>query len=591
MSFSSDRLAALRHLIQINEGDGFLIPRTDAYQNEQVSPSDERLLWLTNFTGSAGMAIVLKDAAALFVDGRYTLQAQHQVDLNDYAIYPSTDSALFQWFEQNLHSGQKIFYDPWFHTFRDQTRFQRVCEATGASFVPLAQNFIDVLWEDRPASSLQPAYLYEERYAGTSYAEKCHLVSQNLKAQNVDVALISAPESMAWLLNVRGNDIPYTPIPLGFCVIWVDGSVDIFMGAGKIPEDVKHYWGANVRCHLLESLENWLENLDDLNVLADPHRTPLALLQKLENCSVKYHSDPCELPKAIKNQIEIKGARQAHHQDGLAVVRFLSWLSQQIKHKALTEIEAAEKLLFFRQQNALFKDMSFATISAVGPNASIVHYHPTPSTNHSFEKESIYLVDSGGQYMGGTTDITRTVSVGLPSQEQKERFTLVLKGHIALASALFPIGTTGAQLDILARYPLWQVGLDYDHGTGHGVGSYLSVHEGPQRIGKGPSSIVLQPGMIISNEPGYYKANDYGIRIESLVLVVDKGTPLGGERPLLGFETLTQAPIDKTLIDDEMLTDQEREWLNQYHEQVRRTLLPFLDNEEAHWLIQATEPL
>jgi len=591
MSTKSSRLADLRHLLNEWGGDGFLIPRTDAYQGEYVAPCDERLGWLTGFTGSAGMAVVLKEKAALFVDGRYTLQALSQVDTSSFEVCSLVEEPPCTWAKKNLEHGQKIFYDPWLHTHHDKIRAQKVCEAVGASFVRAPQNLIDKLWTDRPSLPNTPVRIHDIAYAGISSEEKRMLVAKSLKEKRANGSILSTLESIAWLLNIRGDDIPNTPVSQGFAMIWDDASMDLFMNPSKISPEVRTYLGNQVQLHDPASLESWLGNLKDKNILIDPTLTPLALLQKLEKCHLIHGTDPCALPKALKNAVEAKGAVQAHIQDGVAVTRFLAWLSKSTLSGTLTELEASEKLLSFRQQAPLFMGVSFDTISATGPHAAIVHYHATPETNRPLERDSIYLVDSGGQYLNGTTDITRTVAIGTPSPEQKDRFTRVLKGHIAIATALFPPGTTGSQLDPLARHALWQAGLDYDHGTGHGVGSYLNVHEGPQRISKAPSTTPLQPGMIVSNEPGYYKTNAYGIRIESLVIVVEKRTPDRGERPLLGFETLTQVPIDRSLIDIGMLTPQECTWLNMHHTHVRETLLPLLDAEDSAWLKEATKEL
>lgn len=590
MPIHTSRLADLRCLLREWGGDGFLIPRTDAYQGEYVAPCDERLAWLTGFTGSAGIAIVLKKKAALFVDGRYTLQAKNQVNLTHYEICSLVDDPPCVWARRHLAEGQKIFYDPWLHTLNDKTHAQKVCEAVGASFIPAPHNPIDKLWADRPSAPLSPILAHEIRYAGVSSEEKRQHIAKILQEKQADGAVLTTPESIAWLLNIRGNDVPHTPVAQGFAVIWADTSVDLFMNPAKISSDMRTYLGHKVRLAEPGSLEEWLGNLKDTTLFIDPSLLPLALFNQLENCHLIKGADPCALPKALKNPIEVMGARQAHIQDGIAVTRFLAWLSHAVLTNTITEMDAAEKLLSFRQQNSL-RDTSFDTISGAGPNGAIIHYKASPETNRILEPDSIYLFDSGGQYLTGTTDVTRTIAIGKPTAEQKDRFTRVLKGHIAIATALFPAGTTGSQLDTLARHALWQAGLDYHHGTGHGVGSYLNVHEGPQRISKSPSSIALQPGMIVSNEPGYYKTNAYGIRIESLVIVVEKGIPQGGEHALLGFETLTQAPIDTSLVEGEMLTLQERAWLNAYHTQVRETLLPHLSAQEGAWLKDATREI
>ncbi|MBM3632116.1 MAG: aminopeptidase P family protein [Alphaproteobacteria bacterium] len=591
MSTAAERLKNLREYLTERGGDGFIIPRTDAYQGEYVAPCDERLAWLTGFTGSAGMAIVLKDKAAIFVDGRYTLQAKNQVDAEFYEICSLENFPPCAWAKKNLQTGQKIFYDPWLHTLNDKIRAQDVCDTVGASFVPITENVIDKLWVDRPSLPSSPVQIHDLIYAGIPASEKRQLVAKTLKEKRANATLITAPDSIAWLLNIRGNDIPHTPIVQAFAMVWEDTRVDLFLNPSKVSPEIKSYLGEDVQIKDVASLENWLHNLKDKTILIDPASTPLTLLHKLEACHLLHSLDPCTLPKAIKNPIEAQGARQAHIQDGVAVTRFLAWLFTTAQTEDLNEANAAEKLLSFRQQNSLFTGTSFDTISGVGPNGAIVHYRVTPDSNRQFDLNTIYLVDSGGQYLNGTTDITRTVAIGTPTLEQKDRFTRVLKGHIAIASSLFPVGTTGSQLDPLARHALWQAGLDYDHGTGHGVGSFLSVHEGPHRISKAPSSIALKPGMIVSNEPGYYKTNEYGIRIESLVIVVEKGIPSQGERALLGFETLTQAPIDTNLVDIALLTAQERDWLNEYHATVRTTLLPYLEGNDAQWLEKATQEI
>jgi Xaa-Pro aminopeptidase len=437
---------------------------------------------------------------------------------------------------------------------------------------------------------MNPIHLHGIQYAGVSAAKKCQSLLKIIHEKKADAVMISAPASLSWLLNIRGNDIPCTPVVQGFGMLWTDGGVDLFVPLEKLTPDVKNYLGASVRCHDLSTLESTLKTIKNKAILIDPTLIPVALVQNLEGCQLILAADPCALPKAIKNKVEIEGMQQAHVVDGAAVTRFFAWLSK-MPAGTITEMDASEKLLTFRQKNPLFVEPSFETIAGSGVNGAIIHYHVTPEANRLLEKDSLFLLDSGGQYPNGTTDITRTIAIGTPTLEQKDRFTRVLKGHIALATALFPAGTTGSQLDALARQFLWQAGLDYDHGTGHGVGSFLSVHEGPQRISKSPSTVALQPGMVVSNEPGYYKTGAYGIRIESLILVVEKGTPERGERPLLGFETLTLVPIDTRLIQLEMLTPEERQWLNNYHTQVQKTLLPHLDEEEARWVIEATREI
>ena len=591
MTLNRNRLNGLRSLIAREGGYGFPVPRTDAFQGEYVAPCDERLAWLTGFTGSAGLAIVLLDKAALFVDGRYTLQAQNQVDQSLYEIYPLTNSSPWEWLGKNLKKGHKILYDPWLVTVKEHKQVEGICGQEGASFVPVLQNLVDQLWEDRPFPPSKPVKIHDITYAGVTSQAKRENIVQMLKDRRVDGVLLTACDSVAWLLNIRGDDVPHTPVAQGFALLWADTSIDLFIHPAKITVEVKNHLGPQVRIHDFAVLEQWLHDLKGHAILTDPGLVPVALLHNLKNCQAIEGADPCILPKSLKNPAEIAGAQQAHLQDGIAVTRFLAWLSAAAPDGNLTEMDAVEKLLSFRQEGALFTGSSFPTISAAGAHGAIVHYQATPATNRILEKGSLYLVDSGGQYLNGTTDVTRTVGIGTPIPEQKDRFTRVLKGHIALATTCFPKGVTGSQLDALARHSLWQAGLDYEHGTGHGVGSFLSVHEGPQRISKTPSTIPLQPGMIVSNEPGYYKKGEYGIRIESLLLVVEKGTPPGGELALLGFETLTLAPVDVALIEEAMLSAAEKEWINGYHKSVYAALAPCLNAKESDWLRLATREI
>lgn len=591
MTMRISRLAALRQLIQEWGGDGFLIPRTDAYHGEHIAPCDERLAWLTGFTGSAGTVMVLQEKAAIFVDGRYTLQVEKQVHPHFYEICSLMETSPCVWARQHLKKGQKIFYDPWLLTLNEKDRGEKTCEAVGASLIPVSQNPIDLLWEDRPVPVHNPVQVHDVQYAGVPWREKIEGVVKILQEKQANAVVLSDCESIAWLLNIRGNDISYTPVVHGLALVWADKTVDLFINSVQISSEIERHFGNQVRLHDDTSLMKWLGDLQEKVILLDPALVPVALIPPLEKCRLVYGLDPCALPKAVKNVTEVKGAYHAHLQDGIAVTRFLAWLSRAALTGQVTEQDAANKLLFFRQQNPEFRGPSFATISGAGPNSAIVHYHATPDHNYRLEPNSLFLIDSGGQYLTGTTDITRTVAIGTSTDEQKDRFTRVLKGHIALATAQFPVGTTGSQLDSFARQALWQAGIDYNHGTGHGVGSYLNVHEGPQRISKAFSSVPLQPGMIVSNEPGYYKSGAYGIRIETLVIVVEKGIPEGGELPLLGFETLTLAPLDMSLVVVDMLTREERSWLNAYHAHVCEMLLPHLNTEEGAWLKMVTKEI
>jgi Xaa-Pro aminopeptidase len=585
------RLEKLRSLIEEKGGDGFIIPKSDPFQGEYIAPCDERLAWLTGFHGSAGTAVVLKDKAALFVDGRYTLQAQKQVDLSLYEVVQVPETSLESWLEKNVPIGSKIFLDPWLHTLSQKKHFDRVLSKSQSTLEFLSSNLIDNLWIDRPNPPMEPVYLHDLTYAGQSSASKRKNVSDKLIEQSVECVLLSRLDSIAWLLNVRGSDIPHTPVVQGFAILWMDSSVDWFINPEKVPQDVIFALGAGVRIHSGETILDYLDSLTSKSILIDPNHTPLIFIEKLQGKYVEG-KDPCEHLKAIKNQTEIRGTRNAHLRDGIALSNFLACLTHQVDlSEEVTELSAAEKLLSFRQKNDLFQDLSFETISGFGPNGAIVHYRVTPESNQYIETSGIYLVDSGAQYLDGTTDVTRTIAIGQPSEEQRDRFTRVLKGHIALASVIFPKGTTGSQLDILARQFLWEAGLDYAHGTGHGVGSFLSVHEGPQRISKAHSTCPLVPGMILSNEPGYYKEGEYGIRIENLVLVVPATDVSGAEHEMYAFETLTLAPIDLSLVMPEMLTSFERDWLNTYHDRVREALMPHVDNDTAAWLMTATEAI
>lgn len=586
------RLQKLRALISEQGGQGFLIPRTDAFQGEYVAPCDERLAWLTGFTGSAGLAVILQDKAALFVDGRYTLQAHQQVDTSLYEIHHLVDEPADRWICENLKPQQKLLYDPWLHTVSQIGRWQKSFKNSDVGLESVVSNPLDQLWIDRPELPSSLLKIHDIKFSGKSSQEKRQQIADFLKKIEADGVLLSKSESIAWLYNIRGGDIPHTPVAHAFALFWADKSTDFFIDPRKVTGQITTHLGKEVRIHDISTLESFLEKLSKKTIVLDPSITSIHLNSFLAGCLVIYENDPCELPKSLKNDVELEGARQAHVRDGVAVTKFLAWLAKEVEegHK-LTEISASDQLANFRREQELFQDLSFETISGFGSNGAVVHYRATSESNKSLKPNNIYLLDSGGQYLDGTTDITRTIAIGQPTEEQRENFTRVLKGHIALAMAVFPKGTTGSQLDVLARLPLWQAGLDYDHGTGHGVGSYLGVHEGPQRISKTPSTTALQPGMILSNEPGYYKTNAYGIRIENLVAVVEAHELQFSERSILCFETLTLVPIDLTLVVSELLTSSEKEWLNTYHLRVRESLLPHVDPDTAAWLITSTEPV
>jgi Xaa-Pro aminopeptidase len=586
-----ERLGRLRQELAVRGLDGFIVPRADEHQGEYVPPCGQRLAWLTGFTGSAGLAIVLRDRAALFVDGRYTLQAATQVDAGLFEIRHLIENPAVRWIGTALATGAVLAYDPWLHTPNEVERFRAAAEKAGGVLRPVSDNPLDRVWPARPAAPIAPVVPHPERFAGESAQSKRMRLGRALQEEGAAAAVLTMPESIAWLLNIRGGDVPHTPLPLSFAILRQDGAVTLFIDRRKLAPGLDRHLGNQVTIASPEQLGPALDELaaGGGRVQVDPASAASWVVDRLEAAGAKIHraADPCLLPKACKNETELDGARAAHRRDGAALTRFLAWLAHEAPKGSLSEIAASDRLEAFRRENDNFRDLSFPTISGAGSNGAIVHYRAMPETEKRIEKGTLYLLDSGAQYLDGTTDVTRTIAIGEPTQEMRDRFTRVLKGHIALALARFPKGTTGTQLDAFARHALWQRGLDYDHGTGHGVGSYLGVHEGPQRISKAANSQALLPGMIVSNEPGYYKTGAYGIRIENLVLVQpSEGT---GEREMLGFETLTLAPIDRNLIDPSLLDDGEIAWLDAYHARVRETLTPTLDPDTARWLAAATQ--
>src|SRR6266852_2557182 len=564
------RLDRLRRELAAQGLDGFIVPRTDEHQGEYVPPRGQRLAWLTGFTGSAGLAIVLSDRAALFVDGRYTLQAAAQADAQLFEIRHLIDEPPARWLAGVLKKGMVVGYDPWLHTPQEAERLQAGAARAGASLKPVA-NPIDRIWPGRPPAPLAPVVPHPERFAGESAPAKRTRLGRALAEDGAAAAVLTSTESIAWLLNIRGGDVPHTPLPLSFAILRQDSSVTLFIDRRKLAPGLDRHLGDSVTIETPDRLGSALDQLAAAGapVQVDPATAASWVFDRLEQAGARIHraADPCMLPKACKNPVELDGTRAAHRRDGAAVTRFLAWLAREAPIGGLREIAASDRLEAFRKEGRYFRDLSFPTISGAGSNGAIVHYRASPETEKRLEPGNLFLLDSGAQYLDGTTDITRTVAIGKPTAEMRDRFTRVLKGHIALATARFPTGTTGTQLDALARHSLWQAGLDYDHGTGHGVGSYLSVHEGPQRISKAPNAQPLLPGMIVSNEPGYYKTGAYGIRIENLVLVQPWDGP--ADREMLGFETLTLAPIDRNLIDTSLLDDDEIAWLDEYHARVR----------------------
>ena len=587
------RLAALRAELARRGLDGFVVPLSDEHQGEYIARRSQRLAWLTGFTGSAGMAVVLAERAALFVDGRYTLQAAAQVDDSLYEHRHITEEPADAWLREHLAAGAALGYDPRLHGTRERDRMAAPCRAVGARLVACEDNPIDALWADQPPAPLGPIAPHPARFAGAEAAEKREIVSARLAEKDAAAAVLSAPDSIAWLLNVRGADVANSPLPHSFAIVHSDGDVDWFVDRRKLLPEVPAHLGNAVQVLAPETMANVLDGLADTGktVLIDAAATPVWMVDRLteRGAEVIRGADPCALPKACKNAVELDGIRAAHRRDGVALARFLAWLAA-APPSSINELGAVERLAAMRAGGAHYRGPSFDTISGAGANGAIVHYRVTEESNRTLEPGTLYLVDSGGQYMDGTTDVTRTVAIGRPEPEHRDRFTRVLRGHIALATARFPRGTTGAQLDALARQFLWQAGLDYDHGTGHGVGHYLNVHEGPQRISRMGSAAALAPGMVVSNEPGYYKTGAYGIRIENLVAVKEADD---SDEGFLGFETLTLAPIDRTLIDPAMLTADERAWLDAYHARVAETLAPLLADDAATlaWLRAATAPL
>ncbi|HEY3777857.1 MAG TPA: aminopeptidase P family protein [Rhizomicrobium sp.] len=584
------RLTALRAELDRRGLDGFLVPRADEHQGEYVPKRAERLAWLTAFTGSAGAAAVLRDKAAIFVDGRYTLQVREQTVTHLFEARDLVGEGPAAWIAANAAQGARIGYDPWLHTANGVDLLRAAAAQAGAELVPCPSNPIDSVWTDQPGPPLVRAAPHALALAGESAESKRTRIAEKLKHRHVDAAAITLPDSICWLLNMRGGDIPHTPFVLSFALLNADGSTELFMDARKSSPELVQHLGDAVRLRDPEEFPAALDALAGKTVLADPANCAAAVFDRLGRAGAKIQRgpDPCQLPKACKNAVEIEGMRKAHIRDGAALTRFLAWVSREAPGGHLTEIEAAEALEGYRRATDSLVDLSFDSISGAAPHAAIPHYRVTRSSNRTIARNEIFLIDSGAQYPDGTTDVTRTMIVGNPTPEMRDRFTRVLKGHIALATVNFPEGTTGAALDAFARKPLWDAGLDYDHGTGHGVGAYLSVHEGPQNISNKPIMQVLKPGMICSNEPGYYKAGEYGIRIENLVVVTEPEEIPGGERGMMHFETITLAPIDLELVEVSLLGEDERNWLNAYHARVRETLSPHVDPETTAWLVHAT---
>jgi Xaa-Pro aminopeptidase len=599
----AERVQRLRaHMLRAGL-DALLVPRADEHQGENVAPAAERLLWITGFSGSAGLAVIALKSAALFVDGRYSLQARVQVDTRCYQILEVPAAKPSDWLRGALKSGAVVGFDPWLHTASMMEDLSKVLEPKGLRLQSLAKNPIDGIWgRARPPAPRGPVVPHALRYAGRSAAHKIEDIQATLRADGHDAVILTLPESICWLFNIRGCDVAHTPVTLAFAIVPASGKAELFIAAAKIGAEAKAHLAPLAKLSEPTALAARVAALKAAGrrVRLDPATAANWFFVKLKGGqkdgqkdgkgAIARAPDPCLLPKACKNATEIKGARAAHKRDGVAVTRYLAWLAGEAAKGGVDEITAVQKLELMRSQTQALKEISFDTISGAGANGAIVHYRVTTQTNRKLKPGELFLVDSGAQYLDGTTDITRTIAIGKPSREMQERFTLVLKGHIALATARFPKGTRGVDLEPFARRALWNSGLDFDHGTGHGVGSYLGVHEGPQSISK-RGMVALEPGMIVSNEPGYYKVGAYGIRIENLLLVREAEAVAGGDREMLSFETLTLAPIDRTLIVAAMLSPEELDWLDAYHARVRATIADDLNPSDRAWLEAAVAPM
>ncbi|KEG22276.1 hypothetical protein H708_00828 [Bartonella bacilliformis VAB9028] len=594
---AAERISALRMQLDHFGLDGFLVPRTDEHQGEYIPLHAQRLSWLTGFTGSAGIALILKNKAIIFTDGRYTLQVRQQTDPHIFDYEDLTTCSLSQWLEKN---GQKlsIGFDPWLHTISATATLKKALEQANGKLVESKTNLIDLIWHDQPPLPQSALSLHPLEYAGCNTDKKLALIRKDIQQAGANAFIFTDPASIAWTFNIRGNDISNTPFALCFALIPIKEMPILFIDGKKLGVEQREYLKRRARlCEPEELIPTIKDHVQAGTIFAlDPTLTCEKLRTVIEERGSPFItlSDPASLPRAIKNNTELNGARKAHLRDGLALIRFFSWLDKQIPG-TISEISAAQKLEEFRiitaqEMSVKLEDLSFDTISATGEHGAIIHYRVTTETNKLLNASELYLVDSGGQYRDGTTDVTRTVAIGHVGEEEKRCFTLVLKGMIALSTARFPKGTRGQDIDVLARIELWKAGFDYAHGTGHGVGSYLSVHEGPQNLScRGSQELI--PGMIVSNEPGYYREGAFGIRIENLMIVKPAQTIIAGDIDMLSFETLTNCPIDRRLILPELLTIQERQWLNDYHTHIYEVSAPYLNKEDRQWLKEATMPL
>lgn len=584
MLTSSQKLKEIRQKLHQINAHALFIPMTDAFLNEYISPQDERIKWLSDFSGSSGFAIVTLTNAVIFTDGRYTLQLKQQVNNQ---LFDTLDFAQQNdWISNFIHKGETIVYDPWHFSAADINKWTEKFSKINVILHALEQNIIDNVWNDQPNHEMLPAFLHPIQYSGMPYLQKMTLILKKIDEYDCCHFLFGSSESLNWLLNIRGRDLEHTPIKNMYGILHNDNTIDIFTHLDSITENIQNAFDEHVHFHDLSKMAEMFSQFKSFGTIAyDSKSTPSGLLNYIQDLDKRDINDPCTLLKSIKNKTEQKGFYDCHIRDGVAMVQFMHWL-QTITHET-NEIEIADVLAGFRQQQSLFHSLSFATIAGYGPNGAIVHYHATPHTNKKISKDNLLLLDSGAQYFDGTTDITRTISIGNPSEIHKNAYTRVLKGHIAIAKIIFPSGTTGGQLDILARQYLWEIGINYPHGTGHGVGSFLNVHEGPQRISPYGFSQPLLEGMILSNEPGYYQENDFGVRIENLII-----TQKHHQYPnYLCFNNLTCVPYDNKLIDQNLLTPIEIEWINQYHKNVFTSLEPHLDKTISKWLEKITAPL
>lgn len=592
------RLSALRDAMKTADIDGFLVPRADRFQGEYVAPCDERLAWLTGFTGSAGFCAVLPEVAGIFIDGRYRVQVRTQVaDVFTPVHWPEV--TLGDWLRDQLPHGGVVGFDPWLHTIGQIRELTKALAGSSIELRPL-DNLVDAIWEDRPAPPRNPIRIQHDDLAGETVADKCARLGAALKESGQRRAFIALPDSICWLLNMRGSDIARNPVVQAYALLDWSGQVQLFTNA-IVSDDLRtHLKTAQdaVHIHPIHDLGRFLAGTDQCTYQIDPASTPQAVLTLLEarqkeepTVKIEEGQDPCILPKARKNAVEIEGSREAHLRDGAAMVRFLAWLDETGPKGNMTEIDVVTALEGFRRDTNVLQDISFETISGAGPNGAIVHYRVNEDTNRAVNPGELLLVDSGGQYLDGTTDITRTIAIGDVGDDETTCYTRVLQGMIAISRVRFPKGVRGSDLDALARYPLWLAGQDYDHGTGHGVGSYLSVHEGPQGLSR-KATTPLETGMILSNEPGYYREGAFGIRIENLIVVRDAKPVAGGDaRDMLDFETLTYVPLDRNLINVTQLSGNERAWIDRYHSDTLAKIGPRVDGAALEWLNKACAPL